>query len=29
LRSSDATKNVWTNWSYYEEKSWAPIVADF
>lgn len=29
LRSSDATNNVWTNWSYYEEKSWAPMVADF
>lgn len=29
LRSDKATQNVWTNWSYYEEKPWAQIVADF
>jgi hypothetical protein len=29
LRTKDATKNVWGNWSYYREVPWAPIVKDF
>lgn len=29
LRTSDSSKNVWTNWQYYDERPWADVVRQF
>lgn len=28
-RSDNPATNIWTNWSYYDERAWAPIAAEF
>lgn len=28
-RSKSKSSGIWSNWSYYEERAWAPVVAEF